>query len=52
METSISENVSINEEKFLENNNNESTSDFITEPTIIPLDLSQKILLEIFTTNI
>lgn len=38
--TSTSENMSINEYNCLESSNIESTSDSITEPTIIPLDES------------
>ena len=45
--TCISENMSINEDNFLESSNIESTSDSIIEPTIVPFDESQKILLEI-----
>ena len=45
--TSTSKNASINEDNCLENNNIESTSDSVTEPTIIPLDESQEMLLEI-----
>lgn len=45
--TSTSKNVSINEDNCLENNNIESTSDSVIEPTIITLDESQETLLEI-----
>ena len=45
--TSASENMSINEYNCLESTNIESTSDSMIEPTIKPLDESQKMLLEI-----
>ena len=45
--TSTSENMSINKDNCLESINIESTSDSTIEPTIKPLDESQKMLLEI-----
>ena len=39
--------MSINEDNCLENKNIESNIDFIIKPTIIPLDESQEMLLEI-----
>ena len=45
--TSTSENMSINKDNCLESTNIESTSDSTIEPTIKPLDESQKMLLEI-----